>query len=153
MAFFHLCGLYGLKWSYGLILQSPLWSFASLLSLLPLWLMPSLSGLWVLVGGRLLADLLGCHIVSNFNNWFNGALRDVPSFGYFIITQPWSVLLQNLSLTCLERSLVFMVPLAWWCPLLSGVADSGAFQNRCIYWDHVTNQVTTSIAHRWTLFN
>uniref|UniRef100_A0A0E9QSB4 Uncharacterized protein n=1 Tax=Anguilla anguilla TaxID=7936 RepID=A0A0E9QSB4_ANGAN len=26
-----------------------------------------------------------------------------------------------------------MVPLAWWCPLLSGVADSGAFQNRCRY--------------------
>ena len=39
----------------------------------------------------------------------------------------------TLSLTYLESSLVFMVPLAWWCPLLSGVADSGLFQNRCIY--------------------
>ena len=39
----------------------------------------------------------------------------------------------TLSLTCLESSLVFMVTLAWWCPLLGGVADSGAFQNRCIY--------------------
>jgi hypothetical protein len=38
-----------------------------------------------------------------------------------------------LSMTCLESSLVFMVPLAWWCLLLSGVADSGAFQNRCMY--------------------
>jgi hypothetical protein len=38
-----------------------------------------------------------------------------------------------LSLTCLESSLAFIVPLAWWCPLLSGVADSEAFQNRCIY--------------------
>ena len=33
-----LCGVCGLKWSYGQILQSPLWSFAglSLVSLLPL---------------------------------------------------------------------------------------------------------------------
>ena len=36
-----LCGVYSLKWSYGQILQSPLWSFAapsglSLVSLLPL---------------------------------------------------------------------------------------------------------------------
>jgi hypothetical protein len=36
-----LCGMYGLKWSYGQILQSLLWSFAapsalSLVSLLPL---------------------------------------------------------------------------------------------------------------------
>jgi hypothetical protein len=38
-----------------------------------------------------------------------------------------------LSLTCLESSLVFIVPLAWWCALLSGFADSGAFQHRCIY--------------------
>jgi hypothetical protein len=38
----------------------------------------------------------------------------------------------TLSLTCLESFLVFMVPLAWWCRLLRGVADSGAFQNRCI---------------------
>ena len=53
-----LCGVYGLKWSYGQILQSPLWSFAcfsdssalSLVSLLPLRLMPSLPSLWVLVG-------------------------------------------------------------------------------------------------------
>ena len=48
MAFFwplfhqaELCGAYGLKWSYGQILQSQLWSFAapsglSLVSLLPL---------------------------------------------------------------------------------------------------------------------
>ena len=66
-----LCGVYGLKWSYGQILQSPLWSFAapsgwSLVSLFPLWLMPSLPGLWVLVGGPLLAGLLWCHILSIF---------------------------------------------------------------------------------------
>ena len=40
--------------------------------------------------------------------------------------------------------------------MLSGVADSGAFQNRCIYiyiyGDHVTDHVT-QIAHRWTLPN
>ena len=46
--------------------------------------------------------------------------------------------LQLCPLTCLESSFVFMLPLAWWCPLLSGVADSGAFQNICKYWDHVT---------------
>jgi hypothetical protein len=39
----------------------------------------------------------------------------------------------TVSLTCLDVSLVFMVPLTWWCPLLSGVADPGAFQNRCTY--------------------
>ena len=66
-----LCGVYGLKWSYGQILQSPLWSFASrsglsLVSLLPLWLMPSLPGLWVLVGSPLLAGLLWCNILSIF---------------------------------------------------------------------------------------
>ena len=55
-----------------------------------------------------------------FNNGFNDALwADL----YFSTT---------LSLACLESSLVFIVPLAWWSPLLSGVADSGAFQNRCI---------------------
>ena len=27
-----------------------------------------------------------------------------------------------------------MVPLAWWCALLSGVADYGDIQNRCIQW-------------------
>ena len=65
-----LCGVYSLKWSYGQILQSLLWSFAapsglSWVSLLPLWLMPSLSGSWVLVGGPLLAGLLWCHILKN----------------------------------------------------------------------------------------
>jgi hypothetical protein len=57
-----LCGVYGLKWSYGQILHPPLWSFAapsglSLVSLLPLW---------VLVGGPLLAGLLWCNILSIF---------------------------------------------------------------------------------------
>ena len=66
-----LCGVYALKWSYGQILQSPLWSFTapsglSLVSLLPLWLMPSLPGPWVLVGGPLLGGLLWCHILSMF---------------------------------------------------------------------------------------
>ena len=67
----HLFGVYSLKWSYGQILQSPLWSFAapsvlSLGSLLPLWLIPSLPGPWVLVGSPLLAGLLWCHILSIF---------------------------------------------------------------------------------------
>ena len=78
MAFFwplfhkvQLCGVYDLKLSYGQILQSPLWSFAapsglSLITLLRLWLMPSLPGLWVLVGCPLLAGLLWCHILSIF---------------------------------------------------------------------------------------
>ena len=63
--------LCGLKWSYGQIPQSTLQSLAapsglSLVSLLPLWLMPSLPGLWVLMGGPLLAGLLWCHILSIF---------------------------------------------------------------------------------------
>ena len=107
MAFFwplfrkaQLLGVYSLKWSYGQILQSLLWSFAapsglSLFSLLPLWLMPSLPSLWVSVGGPFLAGLLWCHILSIFNNGFNGAPWDVQSLGYFFITQPWSVLLHN----------------------------------------------------------
>ena len=66
-----LCGGYVLKWSYGQIIQSPLWSFAaplglSLVSLLPLWFMPSLSGPLVLVGGPLLAGWLWFHIISIF---------------------------------------------------------------------------------------
>jgi hypothetical protein len=70
-AFAQLCRVYDLKWSYGQILQSPLWSFAApsglfLVSLLPLWIMPSLSGLYVLVGGSLLAGLLWCNILSFF---------------------------------------------------------------------------------------
>ena len=81
-----LCGVYGLKWTYGQILQSPLWCFAapswlSLVSLLSLWLMPSLPGLWVSGGGPHLARLLWCHILSIFlNDGFNGALWDVQSF-------------------------------------------------------------------------
>jgi hypothetical protein len=77
MAFFwplfrkaQLYGVYGLKWFYGQILQSLLWSFAapsrlSLVALLPLWLMPSLPDPWVLVGGRLFAGLLWCHSLKN----------------------------------------------------------------------------------------
>ena len=69
------CGGYGLKWFYEQILQSLLWSCKapsglSLVSLLPLWLMPSLPGLWVLVGGPLLA-VLWFHILSIF---YNGAI-------------------------------------------------------------------------------
>ena len=42
-------------------------------SLLLLWLMPSLLGLWVLVVGPLLAGLLWCHILSILWWWINGA--------------------------------------------------------------------------------
>ena len=49
---------------------------------------------------------------------------------FFLTTVPSSICLGSLPHE--ESSLVFMVPLACWCPLLRGVADSGAFQNRCI---------------------
>ena len=46
----------------------------------------------------------------------------------------------TLSLTCLKSSFVFMVLLAWWCPLLSGVTNS---EQVYIYWDHVTLKLHT----------
>ena len=66
-----LCGVYRLKWSYGQILQSQHWRFAahsglSLVSLLLLWLMPSLPGPWVLVGYPLMEGLLWCHILKKY---------------------------------------------------------------------------------------
>ena len=51
----------------------------------------------------------------------------------FLEPNPHLCFSKTSSLTCLESSLVFMGPLAWCCPLVSGVADSGAFQNRCVY--------------------
>ena len=84
-----LCGEHSLKWSYGQILQSPLWSFAapsglSLVSLLPLWLMPSLPGLSF--GGR---PALGRFVVvpDSFHVLIMDlmALWDVQSFGYFFL--------------------------------------------------------------------
>ena len=89
-----LCGVYGLKWSYGQMLQSPLWSFAapsglSLVSLLPPWLMPSLRGPWVALSWQVCC---GAILFPFFINRFkNGALWDVKMFK----TQPWSVLLHN----------------------------------------------------------
>ena len=133
-----LSGVYGLKWSYGQIPQSLLWSFAapsglSLASLLPLWIMPSLPGLWVWWAALSWQVWCGAIFFTFFNNGFNGVPWDVQSFRYFFITHTDLYFSTTLSLTWLENSLVFMVLLAWWCPLLSGVADSVAFQNRCIY--------------------
>ena len=69
----------------------------------------------------------------------NCAPWDVQSFRSFFITQPWSVLLQTLSLTSLEN------PWSSRCRLLSGVAGPEDFQNRCmyIYWDNVTLRLHT----------
>ena len=59
--------------------------------------------------------------------------------GIFFIAQPCSVLLHNFvpdlfgKLLGLHGAACLVVRLAWWCALLSDVADSGAFQNRCIY--------------------
>ena len=50
----------------------------------------------------------------------------------FLEPNPDLYISTTLSLTCLESSLVFLVWLAWWCALLSGVADSVVFQNRYI---------------------
>ena len=68
----------------------------SLVSLLPLWLMPSLPGLWVFVGGPLFWQVCcGAIFFPFLNNGFNGAPWDVQSFRFFLITHPWSVLLHN----------------------------------------------------------
>ena len=139
MAFFwplftkaQLYGMYGLKWSYGQILQSPLGSFAapsglSLVSLLPL--INALLAWSVSFGGR---SSLGRFVVVpysfNFlNNRSNGAPWDVQSCRYLFITRPWSVPLHNFVPDLFQRA-----PWSLWCHL-HGVADSGAFQNRCIY--------------------
>ena len=95
-----LCGVYGLKWSYGQILQSPLWSFAapsrlSLVSLLPLII--ALLAWSMSFGGR---PSLGRFVVVPYSfkksyNEFNGALWDVQSFGYFFYNPSCFVLLHN----------------------------------------------------------
>ena len=131
-----LCGVYGLKWSYGQILQSPLWSFAahsglSLVSLLPL--INALLAWSVSFCGR---PSLGRFVVVPY--CFHFLIMDLMVLcgmfkvsDLFLEPNPDLYFSTTLSLTCLESSLVFMVPLAWWSPLLSGVAESGAFQNRC----------------------
>ena len=135
----------GLKGLYGQILQSLLWSFAapsglSLISLLPLWLMPSLPGLWVLVGGTLLAGLLWCHIPSSFINGLNGVPRDVQSLGYLKKQQPWSVLLHNF-VPDLYGELIGLQ-----CRFLGGAPCLMVLQSLSeqvyMYWDHVTDHVT-----------
>ena len=84
-----LCGVYGLKWSYGQILQSPLWRFAApsglpLVSFLPLWLIPSLPGPWVWWAALSCKVCWGAIFFPFFNNGFNGALWDVQRFWYFL---------------------------------------------------------------------
>jgi hypothetical protein len=64
-------------------------------------------------------------------------------FLFFLASLPWSpglwsvkvVLWTDTPISAAPSglSLVFMLAFAWWFPLLSGVADSGAFHNRCIY--------------------
>ena len=88
-----LCGVYGLKWSYGQILKSPLWSFAapswlSLVYLLPLinaLLAWSVSVWWVALSWQ---DCCGAISFPFLNNEFNGALWNVQRFCYCFTTQP-----------------------------------------------------------------
>ena len=67
-----------------------------------------------------------------FFPFFNDGLKwfSVGSYGYPFITNPDLSFSTTLSLTCVASSLVFMAPLAWWCPLLSGVADSGTISEQ-----------------------
>ena len=61
-----------------------------------------------------------------------GFLKNFPLFS--TITHSLNVDLDfttTLSLSFLESTLVFMMSLAWWHLLISGVEDFGAFQNRC----------------------
>ena len=114
--------MYGLKWSYGQIFQSLLWSFAapsgfSFVSLLPL--INALLAWSVSFGGR---PSLGRFVVVTYS--FNFFITDLMVLRRMFKDS------DILSLPCLESSLVFMVSFDWWCLLLSGVADSGAFQNR-----------------------
>ena len=77
--------MYGLKWSYGQILQSPLWSFAapSVLSLVSVASLINALLAWsVSFGGQ---PSLGRFVVVSYsfhflNNGFNGAPWDVQSF-------------------------------------------------------------------------
>ena len=62
-----------------------------------------------------------------------GLLKNIRNFEHPTEPNPDLYFSTTLSLTCLESSLFFIVTLAWWCLLLSVVADSGAFQNRCKY--------------------
>ena len=144
-----LCGVYGLKWSYGQILQSLLWSFAapsglSLVSLLPL--INALLAWSVSFGGRPSLDKF---VVVPYSLHF--LIMDLmvlcgmfKVFDIFLQPNPDIYFSTTLSGTCLESSLVFMVPLAWWCPLLSGVAEQVQV--------HTLRSWDTSMADRSTLF-
>ena len=129
--------MYGLKWSYGQILQSPLLCFAapsglSLVSLLPLinallaWSEFWWAALpWQVCCGALFLKIYILDLM---------VLREMFKVSdVFLQSNPDLYFSTTLSLTCLESSLVFMVPLVWWCPLLCDVTDSGAFQKSCIY--------------------
>ena len=65
----------------------------------------------------------------------------------------------TLSLTCLESSFVFMVLLAWWCPLLGGapclvvLQTLGTFRTGVYILRSCDRSCDTQIAHRWTLSN
>ena len=63
-----LCGVYGLEWSYGQILYSPPWNFATPWGLSLVSLFATLiNALFAWTGGGpLLAGLLWCHILSIF---------------------------------------------------------------------------------------
>ena len=135
-----LCGVYGLKWSYGQILQSPLWSFAapsglSLGSLLHLWLMPSMPGPWGLVRGP-----IGRFVVVPYSfSFFRMDLRVLCGIfkvlDIFFKTHPWSVLLHNFvpdlfgELLGLHGAAFFLVPLASWCCRLWGLSEQ-------VYWSY-----------------
>jgi hypothetical protein len=60
-------------------------------------------------------------------------LRGIFKVSFFYIQNPGLYFSTTLFLTCLGSSLVFMVPLARWCPLLSGVRFWGLSEQMYIY--------------------
>jgi hypothetical protein len=88
MAFFwplfhkiQLCGVYSLKWSYGQILQSPLWSFAASFGFFVASIINALLYWWAALSWQLCC---GAIFFPFLNKVFNGAPWDVQSFGYFL---------------------------------------------------------------------
>ena len=124
-----MCGLKHPMYKYSILCCEAfqfLWGL-SMVSLLPLWFIPSLPGQWVLLSGSLLAGLWWCHI--------HFVMRDLMvlhgMLELFLITRPWP-LLNNFVSDLFEELLSLLHRIAWLVVSLSRVVESGTFKNRCI---------------------
>ena len=107
-----------------------------LVSLLPLWLMPSLPGLWVLVGSRLLASLLWYDVLSIWRWWLWWCSIGSSKVWIFLYDPTLACTFQHLC-----PWLVWRAPWSSWCDAscLVVLQPLGPFRKGVfILTDHVT---------------